>query len=290
MTIVGVLSEQACAAVAEVLVEALPSWPPSGAERQPGQGRWWRPRAVGSNQLPWPARAKAYNWAGDDHVSLDRSISGILDAGRTLAERLLGGGWSTSDKADAVHVVGEIFDWGGIRRPKALTQANAQAVFAASLCVAGVSEGSPSLLNAPWSSGWTKVAAFATRHLDGKDDTAWIPQVIWDSRAANGVRRLVDLSGDRLDEALLAALKGNLRQVKGRGGTRKDQKLIGGWAWASTPKQQWRAQSEGSRLVRHIRDHLNSNLQRHGAMPTSDGAGARWTSWGVGLALFVEGY
>ena len=111
---------------------------------------------------------------------------------------------------------------------------------------------------APWSSGWTKVAAFATAHLDHNAHTAGHPQVIWDSRVANAVRKLVDAAESQLSTSMTAQLKADLRQIHGRGGERHGLKLSGGWAFAHTLTQKWTAQRAGSRLVGELRDALNA--------------------------------
>lgn len=89
---------------------------------------------------------------------------------------------------------------------------------------------------------------------------------------------------------MTSQLKADLRQVRGRGGERDGLKLTGGWAFANTLAQQWTAQRAGSRLVGELRDALNAAPERFGRMPGSTHPDGRWTSWGVGLALFVEGY
>jgi hypothetical protein len=164
-----------------------------------------------------------------------------------------------------------------------------QAVFAAALHAAGVPL-TQRVAEAPWSSGWTKVAAFATEHLDHDAHTAGHTQVIWDSRVANAFRKLVDAAEAQLPTSMTPQLKADLRQICGRGGERDGLKLTCGWAFANTLAQQWKAQRAGSRLVGELRDALNAAPERFGRMPGSTNPNGRWTSWGVGLALFVEGY
>jgi hypothetical protein len=147
----------------------------------------------------------------------------------------------------------------------------------------------PTLVKAS-GSGWTKVAAFATRHLDGLFETGYTPQVIWDSRVANAVRKLVDHAEPQMSFEATGWLRETLRQVRGRGGERINLQLFQGWEWANTPKQKWEAQAAASRVIRHMRDTLNRTPAEFGLMPLGGGKTGPWTSWGVGLALFVEGY
>ncbi|MCJ2038811.1 hypothetical protein MKK55_07560 [Methylobacterium sp. J-059] len=189
----------------------------------------------------------------------------------------------------AVNLTSRVFAWGRAGSQAQIAACQVQAVFAAALHAAGVTL-TQSAAEAPWSSGWTKVAAFATAHLDHDAHTAGHPQVIWDSRVANAFRRLVDAAEAQLPASMTSQFKADLRQIRGRGGERVGLKLTDGWAFANTLAQQWKAQRTGSRIVGELCEALNAAPERYGRMPGSTRLDGRWTSWGVGLALFVEGY
>jgi hypothetical protein len=93
-------------------------------------------------------------------------------------------------------------------------------------------------------SGWTKVAAFATVHLEEMESGR--PQVIWDSRVATAVISRLDRVVPQ--DAQLADLFPGLGTVLGRGGTRPrglSRKWPSGYGT-------WRGQVAGSKIVRDI--------------------------------------
>jgi len=138
-------------------------------------------------------------------------------------------------------------------------------------------------------SGWTKVAAFATVHLEGMPDRH--PQAIWDSRVSTAIVW-------RLDQLLAAAgaaeVPDALRDigaVPGRGGTRPRDLIL---RWRNGYGS-WRCQFAGSRFVKAMRDVLNSrhrpsSAEGYARMPLPDGTCAPWTVRGVEMVLFCDGY
>ncbi|WP_162560562.1 hypothetical protein [Methylobacterium durans] len=278
---------------AATLCEVLEPWSIVSSDKisEHRRGNVWRPRALPSVGLPWPDRVLAYHWKGDGYRELQNSLSAILSDSRDLSHVLTGGAtWEYEDQQRAVDLTSRVFSWGGVPSRSAIDSRAVQAVFAAALRATGVHIAIEHTKDAPWSSGWTKVAAFATAHLDHDHNTAGSPQVIWDSRVANAIRKLVDAAEARLPDSTVAQLRHDLRQIRGRGGERMGLQLPPGWAFANTLEQKWIAQRAGSRLIRHMRDALNAAPERYGKMPGAEHLGGRWTSWGVGLALFVEGY
>lgn len=276
---------------ASILCEALSAWSSIRVEvLQARRGNVWRPRPVAVSESPWSDRVLAYHWDGDGYQELATRLTPILSDSRhlalTLNER---SSWDAEEQRLAVDLTHRVFAWGRVRSRNPIEASQVQAVFASALQGAGAPAGRIAG-EAPWSSGWTKVAAFATAHLDHHAHIAGYPQVIWDSRVANAVRKLVDAAEGQLLPSIMAQLKADLRQIHGRGGERKGLTLSGGWAFAHTLAQKWTAQRAGSNLIGQLRDALNEAPERFGRMPGSMHAEGRWTSWGVGLALFVEGY
>jgi hypothetical protein len=68
------------------------------------------------------------------------------------------------------------------------------------------------------------------------------------------------------------------------------QRAKGDFKGRRTLAQKWTAQRAGSCLAGELRDALNAAPARFGRMPGSTHPDSRWTSWGVRLALFAEGY
>lgn len=133
-------------------------------------------------------------------------------------------------------------------------------------------------------SGWTKVAAFATAHLEGLDGGT--PQVIWDSRVATSVIGRLDriLAADTQEDP--RAIFPDIGTVPGQGGTRPREFAM---VWP-VGYRRWATQISGSALVREIRDVLNERDNLYPHMPLSDGSTGRWTTRGVEMVLFMDGY
>ncbi len=290
MTTHPAITDDDLALAASSIVAVLKQRDPATATAVPvrRRGKAWDPLPVGPSAYPWQDLVYAYNWVGDDHAALEISIAPYLKTGSRLSSTLSTRAWSPDESAEALQLSRDIFHWGGILNADVSDQAHAAAVFSSALRLASGDHGHIS--NGPMSSGWTKVAAFATRHLDDPSDTRYTPQVIWDSRVANGMMKLTETASFDLKPQVASWLKSHLRQIRGRGGSRMNMTLPEGWDWAHTVRQKWVAQSAGSRVVRHMRDTLNRDPHRFGQMPLPDGTVGPWTSWGVGLALFVEGY
>lgn len=160
---------------------------------------------------------------------------------------------------------------------KTVTAKNVRAVFQDAL---DDNRASIALMN----SGWTKVAAFATAHLEHVDGGK--PHAIWDSRVATALI-------DRLDGQLSAqpavharTLFPDIGTVPGRGGSRPRTFAL---KWPSG-YQRWSTQVNGSALVREMRDRLNAQNEQFPRMPLPDGTVGNWTTRGVEMVLFMDGY
>jgi hypothetical protein len=290
MTTYGAVSDDDLALAATAIASSLKQRDPALTHAAPikRRGKAWDPLPITPSPHPWRDLIHSYNWDGDDHAALEIRIAPYLRASSTLSSTLSERAWNTAEASEALTLSQDIFLWGGIRNADVSSDAHAATVFKSALRLA--SGDHSHISDGPMSSGWTKVAAFATRHLDNPSDFGATPQVIWDSRVANGGMRLTEAAAPDLEPRVASWLKSHLRQVRGRGGSRMNMALPPGWDWAHTVRQKWVAQSAGSRVVRHVRDALNRDPGRFGLMPLPGGTEGPWTSWGVGLALFVEGY
>ncbi|MGX5773895.1 hypothetical protein [Methylorubrum zatmanii] len=77
----------------------------------------------------------------------------------------------------AVDLTHRVFAWGRVRSRSPIEASQVRSVFAVALQAAGA-PCERAVAEAPWSSGWTKVAAFATAHLDHDAHTVGHPQLI----------------------------------------------------------------------------------------------------------------
>lgn len=229
----------------------------------------------------WDKRLESYFWPSPQsgYGPTAKALEHLLEQGAYLANALeSNGGWNASQEAAATQFANEVFVWGGVpQRPITVTAANVLAVFRAALANA---HDSKALMN----SGWTKVAAFATAHLE--DAEGGKPQVIWDSRVATSlISRLHELAPDG-DHAAVRSMFPHIGIVQGQGGTRPRPTLSG---WPNGYRK-WTSQIHGSALVREMRDVLNRRADLYPAMPLPGNTSGKWTTRGVEMVLFMDGY
>lgn len=231
----------------------------------------------------WPDRLREYFWPSPrvGLIATHSALKGILHRATALAGIAA---WTTADDADAVSLANDIFKWGGVPQPAAtVTSANIRAVVDAAN---GAHVVAPF---PPMNSGWTKVAAFFSAHLEGH--ATLNPQVIWDSRVATSITSRFDRMLVAGGVATVPSYLSGVGEVRvGRGGTRPRPLTL---RWPNGYGS-WVAQLAGSQLVAEIRDELNSNLAKYGQMPAFDDAGnpttTKWTVRGVEMVLFMDGY
>ena len=191
-----------------------------------------------------------------------RLAGGVPRGGREWMTTSAGAPWSSPSR----------FKWGGV--PQRGTPATPERV---RHVLANALSEHLQYPKAPMNSGWTKVAAFGTAHLEGT--TSRMPQVIWDSRVSTAIIW-------RLDQLLSAAGARELPErfrcigkVSGRGGSRPRPLSL---AW-SNGYGSWQCQFAGSRIVARLRDILNAGC-RLGAsdtypqMPLPDGRRQAWSA------------
>jgi hypothetical protein len=235
----------------------------------------YRKKPCGPVIQGWPARLQAYFWPspaqGYQQVSAD--LDALLVEAKALA-MAIAHGWNMAQQQRAVALAVRIFEWGGVKQdPDTVTAESVQRVFEGALAN---NPASKALMN----SGWTKVAAFATAHLESGGE----PQVIWDSRVATSIVTRLDQLFSK--DVLPSDEVPGIGTVPGRGGTRprpRSHKWQVGY-------QRWDAQIAGSALVRQMRDVLNDPSRAYPKMPLPAGADGLWTTRGVEMVLFMDGY
>ncbi len=290
----GALPEDICALVSEglstggmfatcdplLLIRASVEWIAQDAFQQIRR----RSELVGGPVTGWPSRLREYFWDARGYAETCSYLKPIAEEAMCLARRLEDvGEWSETEGGQAVQLAQKVFTWGG-RSPDEVTAEAVRKVFWNALQDELVHDG------APMGSGWSKVAAFATNHLEAEERRD--PQAIWDSRVSTAIV-------SRLDRMLIAA---GAREVPlefrdigpanvGQGGTRpRDFEL----RWCNAYAK-WRCQFAGSNFVRAMRDILNgcprpASDDSYPPMPLPDGTSAPWTVRGVEMVLFMDGY
>lgn len=237
----------------------------------------YRKNAFGAPVTGWDARLRAYFWPlpAQDYARTSSLVQQLVDRARTLSEAVTDGRvWSQEEGRMAVALAHDIFSWGGVpQQPDTVTPATVRQVFQAAL-------DNDANATARMNSGWTKVAAFATAHLE--EDGERHPQAIWDSRVATAIIGRLDAQLDR--DADLGQLFGAIGTMPGQGGTRP-RPLANRWR---SGYGRWSAQVAGSAVVREIRDILNRG--DYPKMPLPDGGEGPWTTRGVEMVLFMDGY
>ena len=238
---------------------------------------FYRRKPFGSPVTGWDERLKAYFWPRPEqgYAATSCAMQAIGADARRLANALAHhGGWTAQEQREAVELAHAIFAWGGVPQDEAtVTPHTVQQVFQAAI-------GDDGAAAAPMNSGWTKVAAFATAHAE--DDAAGLTHAIWDSRVAASITARLDmlLPADTDPGTLFPGVG----SVPGRGGSRP-RKLSRTWP---SGYRSWSGHVAGSRTVRELRDVLNKGA--YPKMPLPDGGSGRWTTRGVEMVLFMDGY
>jgi hypothetical protein len=229
----------------------------------------------------WDNRLKAYFWpnpACDYEFTCDK-LQDLTDQSLTLAKVLEDNRkWNAAEGDAAVVLANKIFVWGGVpQKPKTVTAETVEQVFRDALDARADSK-------AFMNSGWTKVAAFATAHLETPGSLR--TQVIWDSRVATAIIGRLDRTLGEWRNQNPRVLFSDIGTVPGQGGTRP-RKFLHAWP---VGYRKWSAQISGSEIVRQLRDILNDESNDYPWMPIPDGSVDSWTTRGVEMVLFMDGY
>lgn len=221
----------------------------------------------------WSARLAGYFWPTPDK---DFYHSQIVDAkftnwGRNLvsADRP----WCPLTRKSAEKFASDIFLWGGVRQNKY----SADHVYRVMLAALSGGRREIALKDAPMNSGWSKVAAFLTAHLEEQDGSL----VIWDSRVSCSlVGRLDRMCGDQEINNIFPGIG----RVPDRGGNRWSMELKCRWPNAY---RRWDSQFAASKLTREIRNELR---KRSYVFMDRSGACVPWSVRNVEKVLFMDGY
>lgn len=234
----------------------------------------YRNRQYGAPVTGWRARLNAYFWPhpATGYAETYAVLAPMLDTSRQLADSV--GKWTKDQKELAVEFAAEVFLWGGVSQRQPYDWQHVEAVFASA--IDGRAQN-----GARMNSGWTKVAAFATAHLEPERGL-----VIWDSRVAHSLIRRIDRILLNQDHREVTTPFVHIGRVPGRGGSRTQRNPYELKGWHSGYGK-WSSVYAGSALVRAIRDELN-NRERESA---ADNAGWQpWTLREVEMVLFMDGY
>lgn len=241
-------------------------------------------RPVGDAVSGWDERLFAFFWPKPRSTFAHNRF--MLEPMLFRAARLAalvedGSHWSVRDQEIAVKLAHETFNLAGMPQ-REVTPENIRKVFESALAADPKSK-------AKMNSGWSALAAVATAHLEELPGRQVL--VLWDSRVASSLL-------SRLDFLLVEAGHGDghglfpeLGTVPGWGGTRPRQMSLD---WPSGYRS-WRTLVAVSRLITRLRDILNTAARPDGRlvyprMPLSERRDGPWTTHGVQMVLFCDGY
>jgi len=236
----------------------------------------YRKRPFGAAINGWDARLRAYFWPAPEFGYRETCLNmeAMTGMSRQLAEALDQGPWNEDEQRQSIQLAHAIFEWGGVPQDAdSVTAHTVQQVYRAAI-------GNNDAAKASMNSGWTKVGAFATAHLENIPRGQ--PQAIWDSRVATSI--IYRLDGLLPEGVALDTLFPGVGTVPGRGGTRPRE------LWRRWPSgyRTWAGQVAGSQLVREIRDLVNGG--GYPQMPLPQGGTGMWTTRGIEMVLFMDGY
>ncbi|PTB30674.1 hypothetical protein C9I56_00165 [Paraburkholderia caribensis] len=233
----------------------------------------YRKVAIGAPVTGWRARLDHYFWPRPEvgyHATV-RELAPLLTLAKELATTV--GRWTTAQRAQAVSFADQVFAWGGVPQ-RAFDDKTVETVIVSAIQ-------RKVLPGALMNSGWTKVAAFATAHLEPEGAL-----VIWDSRVAHSLIRRIDRLLVAQNVQTVPDSLNAIGRVPGRGGSRTPppKYVVEGWG---NGYKSWASVFAGSALVRAIRDELNAREEiasAPGVLPQP------WTLRQVEMVLFMDGY
>jgi hypothetical protein len=225
-------------------------------------------KKIGNKVYGWRDRLNAYFWPSPqvDFARTTESVSRLVSTGSELARTI--DDWSPDHCRQAVEWANAVLKWGGVPQ-KRVTADIVHAVIRAAI--------TRDPLGAPMNSGWTKIAAFATAHLEGEGRA----NAIWDSRVSWSIVRRADVLLHASGLHDIPPWLAGIGRIPGRGGSRWKCALDLRWPLAYG---RWASHFAAADLIRDIRDALNQ-----GAAPRAQRSTV-WTIRCVEMVLFMDGY
>ena len=241
-------------------------------------------QAAGETVSSWHDRFLAFFWPKPrtGYLEYSNAVSPLLYRAGELARFVDAGiDWNYEQREMAVKTANEIFMLAGVPQ-RQVTWQNVRAVMQAAL-----REDQES--SAKMNSGWTYIASLATAFLEPNKDR--LPMVSWNSRTAASVISRLDFL---LVEAGVDHLEGRfpgIGTVPGWGGTRPREFSL---QWPSAYRK-WNYAIAASRFIRKVSHILNTEKDSQGElryrpMPVSGMSYVPWTTRGVQMVLFSDGY
>ena len=231
----------------------------------------YRRQSFGSPVVGWSNRLSSYFWPKPS-VGLretEERLQALLARGEELSLSLPS--WTQSQREMAVKFALEVFQWGGVRQ-RLLDCDMVQSVFEAAH--GGNSE------NVPMNSGWCKVAALATAHLESVEKS----QAICDSRVAWSIVRRMDGILHRNKCQQVPSFLNGIGKILGRGGNRQELSTRLRWP---TAYRSWDSHFATTKIVREIKRQLN--IKGYTSLHPTRGE-LEWDVRSVEMVLFMDGY
>jgi hypothetical protein len=214
---------------------------------------------------------RSYFWPKPscDYACTVKELKHLEAEGKALAEAR--SPWNDKAKVRANNFAKEVFAWGRVPQ-KNVTAEKVERVVDAALA--------RSMEGAPMNSGWSKVAAFVTAHLEAENRS----QAIWDSRVSRSVVQHIDVLLSGAGVSAIPAWLRHIGKVQGRNKMRWSTPLRFKWPNAYG---RWNSHIAAADLIRELRDELNNR-----GMPALGpyGEEAPWTVRSVEMVLFMDGY
>ncbi|MBI2380929.1 MAG: hypothetical protein HYV16_09260 [Gammaproteobacteria bacterium] len=241
-------------------------------------------RPIGEAVSGWDQRLVAFFWPKPRSSFAHNRfmLEPMLFRAARLAHMVeMGEDWGTRDQAIAVKLAHETFNLAGMPQ-REVTPENIRRVFEAALAA-------DIKAKAKMNSGWSALAAVATAHLE--EDPERQVMVLWDSRVAASLLSRLDFLMVEAGREDPQSLFPELGTVPGWGGTRPRQLSLD---WPSGYRR-WATLVAVSRVIMRLRDILNTSRRADGRlvyprMPMSEQKDGPWTTHGVQMVLFCDGY
>ena len=254
-------------------------------------------------KISWSELVKEYKWpttkTSPNPEETIEAVTRIEMPLRPIFEKIKAGQQLEAKEVEKLpEFAREVMHWGKVEHPANLEKAenpqNTYDVIKSGLDWCIIHK------DVPMNSAWTKIVAISSEFLE---ETGVDPHAIYDSRVAASMCTRLDQilsesrhsTGNRPAHYLPTNING-LGQLKtGRGGTRKEGRNYA-FDWpikqknTSGTKSLWNAQFACTRLCNALKKELNANLGKYGKMPYSRVGNGTWTTRGVEMCLFMDGY
>ncbi|WP_144395228.1 hypothetical protein [Pleionea sediminis] len=244
----------------------------------------YQKKPVGEAVSGWHDRLLGFFWPKPrtGYLEYCHHASPLIYRAGLLADLVESGKeFTLEDRELAIKTANEIFMFAGVPQ-REVTWQNVREVIETAL---KQNENSTAKMN----SGWTNVASKALVSREGLD--GYLPLMSWNSRVSSSVISRLDFLLVEAGVTELGDRFTGIGTIPGWGGTRPREYSL---RWPSGYRS-WKTIFAAGRIAEKIKDVLNNEKDNQGdrkyaPMPLAGGESGDWTTRGIQMVLFSDGY